>query len=105
MAPPFSMSSTTSLRCSCRRAGPADRKSTRLNSSHQIISYAVFCLKKKKKRAESSDNNVSNAAFGLEKRCHDQRCPEMCPATVKELSHQVLVASDEILLLESYHRR
>src|SRR5258708_22560435 len=28
-------------------AAPADRKSTRLNSSHQIISYAVFCLKKK----------------------------------------------------------
>src|SRR3954462_14538819 len=27
--------------------GPADRKSTRLNSSHTIISYAVFCLKKK----------------------------------------------------------
>src|SRR5258708_10590416 len=26
-----------------------DRKSTRLNSSHQIISYAVFCLKKKKR--------------------------------------------------------
>src|SRR5438552_11837315 len=30
------------------RAGGRDRKSTRLNSSHQIISYAVFCLKKKK---------------------------------------------------------
>src|SRR5207244_6594422 len=29
-------------------AGWKDRKSTRLNSSHQIISYAVFCLKKKK---------------------------------------------------------
>src|SRR5258708_25252187 len=29
-----------------------DRKSTRLNSSHQIISYAVFCLKKKKKTSE-----------------------------------------------------
>src|SRR5258708_2515151 len=29
-------------------AGKGDRKSTRLNSSHQIISYAVFCLKKKK---------------------------------------------------------
>src|SRR5438552_7633358 len=28
----------------------ADRKSTRLNSSHQIISYAVFCLKKKKQQ-------------------------------------------------------
>src|SRR5256885_8288010 len=33
------------------RAGgcPEDRKSTRLNSSHLVISYAVFCLKKKKK--------------------------------------------------------
>src|SRR5258708_27976482 len=29
-----------------------DRKSTRLNSSHQIISYAVFCLKKKKNRQQ-----------------------------------------------------
>src|SRR2546426_9168641 len=28
--------------------GPGDRKSTRLNSSHLVISYAVFCLKKKK---------------------------------------------------------
>src|SRR5258708_30978299 len=32
------------------RAISLDRKSTRLNSSHQIISYAVFCLKKKKKK-------------------------------------------------------
>src|SRR5258708_30329896 len=30
-----------------------DRKSTRLNSSHQIISYAVFCLKKKKNNNQS----------------------------------------------------
>src|SRR5260221_10785524 len=29
---------------------PRDRKSTRLNSSHTVISYAVFCLKKKKKK-------------------------------------------------------
>src|SRR5256885_12991004 len=29
-------------------SGAADRKSTRLNSSHLVISYAVFCLKKKK---------------------------------------------------------
>src|SRR5207244_11929748 len=32
----------------CARAAAGDRKSTRLNSSHQIISYAVFCLKKTK---------------------------------------------------------
>src|SRR6478752_9257715 len=31
-------------------ASPVDRKSTRLNSSHGYISYAVFCLKKKKKK-------------------------------------------------------
>src|SRR2546426_5119786 len=31
-------------------AGSTDRKSTRLNSSHLVISYAVFCLKKKKQR-------------------------------------------------------
>src|SRR5438034_467228 len=36
-----------SARCSARRPHP-DRKSTRLNSSHTVISYAVFCLKKKK---------------------------------------------------------
>src|SRR5438477_2354123 len=37
-------------------SGPigADRKSTRLNSSHMSISYAVFCLKKKKKRTTNS---------------------------------------------------
>src|SRR5260221_9575015 len=31
-----------------------DRKSTRLNSSHTVISYAVFCLKKKKKNATTN---------------------------------------------------
>src|SRR5688500_19156382 len=32
------------------RSASTDRKSTRLNSSHLVISYAVFCLKKKKKQ-------------------------------------------------------
>src|SRR3989442_6049765 len=36
----------------CDRRVHADRKSTRLNSSHVRISYAVFCLKKKKKSVE-----------------------------------------------------
>src|SRR6267378_163554 len=41
-----------------RRKRPAmlDRKSTRLNSSHVEISYAVFCLKKKKNRTRCSDD-------------------------------------------------
>src|SRR5690606_41043479 len=35
---------------------PRDRKSTRLNSSHVKISYAVFCLKKKKKKTKQTEN-------------------------------------------------
>ena len=35
-----------------------DRKSTRLNSSHTVISYAVFCLKKKKKRKEKRKKTI-----------------------------------------------
>src|SRR5206468_7852169 len=35
-------------------AAPTDRKSTRLNSSHDQISYAVFCLKKKKKNIHNT---------------------------------------------------
>src|SRR5437762_11024361 len=41
-----------------------DRKSTRLNSSHRCISYAVFCLKKKRTFAKSSDD-----CRGGDKRC------------------------------------
>src|SRR2546429_1786418 len=39
-----------SSRCAARRRFARDRKSTRLNSSHGYISYAVFCLKKKNPR-------------------------------------------------------
>src|SRR5437588_6975187 len=58
----FDSRSSTRARCSrssrrassarrtrSRRTTTTDRKSTRLNSSHTVISYAVFCLKKKKK--------------------------------------------------------
>src|SRR5256885_12933937 len=37
-----------------------DRKSTRLNSSHLVISYAVFCLKKKKKYGDISNYRTKN---------------------------------------------
>src|SRR5438132_8350484 len=39
--------------------GPVDRKSTRLNSSHTVISYAVFCLKKKKKKKRQLYNQTT----------------------------------------------
>src|SRR2546430_16643822 len=41
-----------------QRTGDKDRKSTRLNSSHSQISYAVFCLKKKTSSAFSSTTNL-----------------------------------------------
>src|SRR2546426_7792131 len=41
-----------------------DRKSTRLNSSHLVISYAVFCLKKKKKKHKKhNDSNIDYAQY------------------------------------------
>src|SRR2546426_7521930 len=48
----------------CRGAAPrrgrGDRKSTRLNSSHLVISYAVFCLKKKKKDVDRGSTCASS---------------------------------------------
>src|SRR6266849_9320908 len=49
--PTFSFAAACNRIASC----PIDRKSTRLNSSHEWISYAVFCLKKKKKSDHSRD--------------------------------------------------
>src|SRR5574337_1657891 len=52
---------TPCMRSSCRHFAPAaDRKSTRLNSSHNSSSYAVFCLKKKNK--EKPDEVTKTAA-------------------------------------------
>src|SRR2546430_10357380 len=44
----------------------ADRKSTRLNSSHSQISYAVFCLKKKKTRPYSPHSYITIAECSLD---------------------------------------
>src|SRR5438874_10340501 len=65
-------------RCGCRSHLSADRKSTRLNSSHVEISYAVFCLKKKtrapgtapgslcrSRTSSSHPNPPSSASFSL----------------------------------------
>src|SRR2546421_6624399 len=57
---------STHAPCSCastrtwgRRRFRLDRKSTRLNSSHDQISYAVFCLKKKKHNIDERSSTVS----------------------------------------------
>src|SRR5437762_10728935 len=43
---------TRATECAAAEPGQGDRKSTRLNSSHRCISYAVFCLKKKKNKTK-----------------------------------------------------
>src|SRR5690348_17909502 len=50
--------------CDPRQERPRDRKSTRLNSSHPSISYAVFCLKKKKSLTTVSENALPAATPG-----------------------------------------
>src|SRR5256885_4103523 len=47
------------------RACRADRKSTRLNSSHLVISYAVFCLKKKNKQLHQVGSHPTSPQYVL----------------------------------------
>src|SRR5947208_13201741 len=51
-------------RVEIQRVDDPDRKSTRLNSSHQIISYAVFCLKKKNIPPPSVRHAIRQLSFG-----------------------------------------
>src|SRR2546427_1081042 len=71
-----------------------DRKSTRLNSSHSQISYAVFSLDKKSTRLNSSHSQISYAVFCLKKKKHTSQLNSqknhVCRLILekkKELSH------------------
>src|SRR5438067_7001761 len=55
--------------------GHPDRKSTRLNSSHVSISYAVFCLKKKKTKASSQPVHNFTLVFDTELTYHLSNTP------------------------------
>src|SRR2546421_4009707 len=57
-----------------RSSTPPDRKSTRLNSSHDQISYAVFCLKKKKKKKNDQKSTNNN-----KKQVHETREEQNVP--------------------------
>src|SRR5438445_3284605 len=60
-----------------QRMTPAssDRKSTRLNSSHANISYAVFCLKKKKKKQIDSEKRANHVTHTLVSHTQHSRTP------------------------------
>src|SRR5258708_11219670 len=59
---PWFTAAAFSFRNEGEQSEARDRKSTRLNSSHQIISYAVFCLKKKK---QHEHNNASRTRVSV----------------------------------------
>src|SRR5256885_10770016 len=71
----------------------ADRKSTRLNSSHLVISYAVFCLKKKKKSSQRVSPFGGNKH--LAKRSHGRlrvctRCTPYCDYIACYITNRLL---------------
>src|SRR5437588_4290867 len=55
------------------RGRGADRKSTRLNSSHTVISYAVFCLKKKKKKKNDTLSTKQKSKMKTNNRDNEQK--------------------------------
>src|SRR5256885_8792607 len=68
------------------RALHRDRKSTRLNSSHLVISYAVFCLKKKNKSLHTRRRVIYYAAFCIHKKqkpfTHPQKASQHAPPAI-----------------------
>src|SRR2546426_4815435 len=83
-----------------RRRGRRDRKSTRLNSSHLVISYAVFCLKKKKKQdttpSAGAKNKVHTESQSINTHVHP---PDTCPRA----PGSPVCTSPRTLLNESVH--
>src|SRR5258708_11133532 len=83
-----------------------DRKSTRLNSSHQIISYAVFCLKKKKEVGQESKRVTAAVAelaptkvalsCILNRESHKQNCISVHAATYDRMGKYLLTLSQQL---------
>src|SRR2546430_10635874 len=63
----------------CERDEVRDRKSTRLNSSHSQISYAVFCLKKK-----NQYRNTPRTRSGISWKCAISKASRIRPSSVKK---------------------
>src|SRR5256886_6501554 len=75
-----------------------DRKSTRLNSSHSQISYAVFCLKKKKKRTNRSNLAQDNNICQRDRARVQHHQPSV--NRLRKLHHMTLLADADSIALE-----
>src|SRR2546430_8737554 len=70
--------------------GQGDRKSTRLNSSHSQISYAVFCLKKKNSQHRSSDVGYDACPLANDKNMTLRDCMHAVPRTSAPITRVAL---------------
>src|ERR1039457_6585420 len=70
----------------------ADRKSTRLNSSHLVISYAVFCLKKKKKKTLTRMHTGNAVHTATHVRNSTLSCCASCGALAVTLPHPLCLS-------------
>src|SRR5256885_2886499 len=81
--------------------GEQDRKSTRLNSSHLVISYAVFCLKKKNANVisvlmQEQRNTVTTAVTSVRRPVASQGClADGCGSCTMTVTGRVLQAGSE----------
>src|ERR1022692_3658261 len=67
-----------------------DRKSTRLKSSHLVISYAVFCLKKKKRQYQQVEATIPRRALDVARiviRCGRVLAPPAEPISARGIAH------------------
>src|SRR5258708_14515549 len=78
--------------------GDRDRKSTRLNSSHQIISYAVFCLKKKKKTQTSLRRVIYDYAHRLDEHLRAHSHERTLTAVPPGITHAVFCSARVVTL-------
>src|SRR2546427_2685154 len=78
---PRALAARAALRRPAPARRPGDRKSTRLNSSHSQISYAVFCLKKKKQFHSHGAHNHTPQRAPPPDTLTNRRRLELCPHT------------------------
>src|SRR5258708_12908069 len=83
------------------RTGGGDRKSTRLNSSHQIISYAVFCLKKKKTHLNYSHPVISYSVLALSKKSRVPTIMRHAPQRPPTLPHSHITVLSTIATIRT----
>src|SRR5256885_12209864 len=83
-------------------ATPLDRKSTRLNSSHLVISYAVFCLKKKKKYT-SNVHPAHQSKLGQRTQYRHRTSLLHCPILMHQRAHQIVLTTLSLIFTNAYN--